>query len=52
MAQHTYHGNRQDARESGESPLLPRNCERHRFDSRRLGASKADFSQIHYAKRE
>ena len=23
------HGNRQDARECGESPLLPRNCERH-----------------------
>jgi hypothetical protein len=34
-----HHGNRQDAREGGEIPPLPRNCERPCLDARRIGLS-------------
>jgi hypothetical protein len=40
-----HHGNRQDAREGGESPPLPRNCERPCFRPRRIGLGRQDFSQ-------
>jgi hypothetical protein len=32
-----HHGNRQDVREDGESPSLPRNCERPCFMARPMG---------------
>jgi hypothetical protein len=34
-----HHGNRQDAREGGETPPLPRNCERLCPVGRRIGSS-------------
>jgi hypothetical protein len=34
-----HHGNRQDAREGGEIPPLPRNCERPCPDTRPFGSS-------------
>jgi hypothetical protein len=36
----SHHGNRQDAREGGEIPPLPRNCERPRLNGRRIGRGR------------
>ncbi len=35
-----HYGNRQDAREGGEIPPLPRNCERPCCTARRMGQSR------------
>src|ERR1035438_133068 len=35
-----YHGNRQDAREGGETPPLPRNCERPGPTARSIGQGR------------
>jgi hypothetical protein len=41
-----HHSNRQDAREGGESPPLPRNCERPCPGTRRWDIGRRqDFSQ-------
>jgi hypothetical protein len=35
-----HYGNRQDAREGGEIPPLPRNCERPCLEARRMGQGR------------
>jgi hypothetical protein len=37
------HSNRQDAREGGETPPLPRNCERPCFGARLIEVTEAEF---------